>query len=426
MQYVSKLQLDEPEDVIRSRIHLFPVPLLPVQDGLSCESEGCAHLCVSEKRMKSHWLSVHGRAGQEVLDWRPAPLQTFFRGNLLRYFTCHNSQVKAVQPFGAKAFAEVIGVADEFQHPNLFNDSDSVLLRHYITSTSISIAHDEQSEALWQVTVPQLAYRHPFLMHGILACSALHLAYKHPAQQRQYLIIASSHQSVAMPQFRSAIDNVDADSCHPIMVFSHLLVIYSFALERQDERLLIVERNESDVLPSWLHFLRNGCLMVCSFWDQIEAGPVKELASQWEVPVEISEEGKQPLTDYLLSVIPSQDSPDAWSDEICRLYSETTVELGQAFSCTRSLGEKFTTWDALRIWPMLISVEFLQLLSAWHPGALILLAHYCILLKKVEVHWYFEGRATKLLSTILKRLDMRWHYFIKWPLEDIGIRSYVF
>jgi hypothetical protein len=342
----------------------------------------------------------------------------------LRYFT-KGDILKVFEPPGGQDCAKLLGSGNEV-HTDTLSDSDSVLLRHYIASTSISIAHDKQSEALWQVTVPQLAYLHPFLLHAILACSALHLAYKYPAQQGQYLVEASSHQNIAMPQFRSAIENVDSDNCHSILVFSHLLVIYSFALERQDERLFIVEGNETDVSPSWLHFLRNGCLMVCSVWDLIEDGPVKELASQWEVPIEISEEGKLPLVDHLLSVIPSQDSQYAWSVEECRLYTNTAIELGQAFACTRTLDEKFTTWDALRIWPMLISLGFMNLLNNWHPGALILLCHYCILLKKLEAHWYFEGRATRLLTTIFKHLDTRWHCFVKWPLEEIGISSPVF
>jgi hypothetical protein len=87
MQYVAKLHLDEPEIVIQSKVHKFPIPLLPVLDGLACKHRGCHHLCASVKRMKSHWVSTHGRLGQELFDWNHAPLQTFFRGNLLRYFT---------------------------------------------------------------------------------------------------------------------------------------------------------------------------------------------------------------------------------------------------------------------------------------------------------------------------------------------------
>ncbi|KAG0649822.1 Orsellinic acid biosynthesis cluster [Hyphodiscus hymeniophilus] len=417
MQYISKLELGDPEDVIESKIYEFPVPIIPVQDGLACQSGGCAHLCVSEKRMKSHWLSVHGRQGRSILDWQPAPLQTFFRGNLLRYFTERGVVREAIPT--SQTDTRIITLTNVSHQATTLSSSDRALLQHYVTSTSISIAHDESSEALWQVTVPQLASQHPFLMHGILACSALHVAYKYPAQQGQHLIEASRHQSIAMPLFRSAIGNVNEDNCHSVMVFSHLLVIYSFALERQDERLLIVEGDGPDVSPSWLHFLRNGCVMICFFWDQIKSGPVRDLANQWDVPI-VTENCDLPLVDYFLSAIPPCDSQYAWSEEECRLYTDAAVELGEAFAYAQTLGEKLTTWDALRIWPLLISVEFMDVLHGWHPGALILLAHYCVLLKTVECHWYFEGRATKLLSTILKRIDARWLCFIRGPLKDVG------
>jgi hypothetical protein len=92
MQYISKLSLNDTETVIESKIHEFPVSLLPVHDGFVCESEGCGHLCMSVKRMRTHWLDVHGRSGQTLLDWQSAKLQTFFRGNLLRYFTAPKSR----------------------------------------------------------------------------------------------------------------------------------------------------------------------------------------------------------------------------------------------------------------------------------------------------------------------------------------------
>lgn len=60
MQYVSKLDLDEPQNDIQStdKAHEFPIPLLPVQDGLICKHEGCLHLCVSVKRVRSHWVAA--------------------------------------------------------------------------------------------------------------------------------------------------------------------------------------------------------------------------------------------------------------------------------------------------------------------------------------------------------------------------------
>ena len=87
MQHMEKFELAGHEIVMQYMPREFPVPLLPVESGLQCKSEDCAYLCVTKKRMEHHWRSVHGRQGLAACDWQTAPLQTFFRGNLLRYFT---------------------------------------------------------------------------------------------------------------------------------------------------------------------------------------------------------------------------------------------------------------------------------------------------------------------------------------------------
>lgn len=91
MSYVSTLDLASPEQVIeiQTKLNVFPVPGLPVIEGLRCRYVGCGHLCASMKRMRSHWLANHGGKAREGVGvhWEEVGLQTFFRGNLLRYFT---------------------------------------------------------------------------------------------------------------------------------------------------------------------------------------------------------------------------------------------------------------------------------------------------------------------------------------------------
>jgi hypothetical protein len=253
----------------------------------------------------------------------------------------------------------------------------------------------------------------------MLACAGLHLAYLYPGKEREYSIAARTHQDIAMPLFRSAIGKVNQDNCHACLVFSHLLVIYTWVSERQDERLLLVGADGEDILPPWLYFLRSGCSLFCHIWDDVETGPIKALALAWDLPV-APPKAKTDLVIRLLSALPAHSSPDAWLDEEYKIYHDSAVELGTAFAAT-PLSENYTTWDALRIWPMYASVDFFALLKSWHPGALILLAHYCILLQRVESNWYIEGRASRLLSTILHHLDSKWHQYIKWPLQEIGI-----
>jgi hypothetical protein len=424
MQYASSLDLQEAEDVIRTKINVFPVPYLPVQNGLRCRYEGCSHLCVTAKRMKSHWTSVHGKPGEPITNWQPVPLQTFFRGNLLRYFTKTNADLSLPDTTSH----ELRTITQDVEHqPNLLplDESDIMLLKHYISCTCIcrNMITNLDMLRMWQVMVPRLARFHPFLMHGVLACSALHLSYQNPTRQREYMVKAAVHQDIAMPLYREAIANRNDDNCHAIFAFSHLIVIYSFATEKQDEQLFLVEANtlnSLDILPNWLYFLRSGCSTLCGFWEQLEVGPVKQLVEMWEIPDnDLDDEGRH-VTDYLISVIPRSDSRQVWSDEEVLLYQEATIELGRAFSSARDIS-KFTTWDALRIWPMKISDEYISMVYRWHPGALIILGHYCILLQKIETHWYFEGRATRLLSSVLKCLDEEWHRYLRWPMEEIGI-----
>ncbi|OBT77053.1 hypothetical protein VF21_02900 [Pseudogymnoascus sp. 05NY08] len=438
MQYISKLDLDLSDKVREIRNTEFPVPLLPVHDGLQCMHEGCLHLCVSAKRMKGHWLSVHGRSGQTDLDWHPVSLQTFFRGNLLRYFTnshmhpAADSMRSDISINTSDRYTEKldwnrdVGVTDLPSISGLLlqsqlDGSDSTLLHHYITSTSLSLATDARTKRVWQVTVPHIASQFPFLLHGILACAALHLAYLDPSQGKELMIRGRVHQDRAMPLFRSAIENPNRDNCDAVFAFSHLLVIYSFAAEREDEQLFLVESNTLEVLPSWLYFIRNGCSMLCDVWDQVESGAVGSLVSVWEIPITFSEAEQEPLMNSLLSAIPLQGSEDSWSEDACKIYREAATELGVAFSCTQDLSAGFTAWDALRIWPMRISEAYLNLLSQQHPGALILVAHYCILLQRLDSHWYFEGRAKRLLFTVLTCLDRRWHHIVEWPLAEIEV-----
>ncbi|KFY15027.1 hypothetical protein V491_05804 [Pseudogymnoascus sp. VKM F-3775] len=437
MEYISKLDLDTPDKVREIRNTEFPVSLLPVHDGLQCTHEGCMHLCVSTKRMKGHWISVHGRSGQTDFDWHPVPLQTFFRGNLLRYFT--NSHVHPAIEFTRSGMP--INTSDGYAEKLNWNryginvtelpsisglllqsqldESDSTLLHHYITSTSLTLASDSRTKYMWQVTMPHIASRFPFLLHGILACAALHLAYIDPGQGRELMIRGRAHQDRAMPLFRSAIETPNKDNCDAVFAFSHLLVIYSFAAEREDELLFLVESNTLEVLPSWLYFIRCGCSMLCDVWDQLELGPVRPLVSAWEIPITFSEAEQEPLMNLLLSAIPLQGSEDSWSEDVCKIYRDAASKLGEAFSCTQDPNAGFTAWDALRIWPMRISDAYLNLLSQQHPAALILVAHYCILLQRLDSHWYFEGRAKRLLSTAMSCLDGRWHHIIQWPLAEI-------
>lgn len=308
------------------------------------------------------------------------------------------------------------------------SSTDAALFTYYIASTALSISTPSTAD-LWQQHVPKLSHQHLFLLHGILALSALHLSHLSPSHN--HIITANTHQSIAMPLFRTAITNVTIQNSEAVLIFSHLLILYSFAAESSDERFLLTtpssspvshlsgEEAEADLLPPWLYFLRNGCSLLCTVWDHLESSASSPLALAWDIPI-LHPSSPTPLLTHLLSIpLSCPHNTYSWSETEVALYTDAATDLATAFASTQ-LQDEFTTWDALRVWPMHLSVPFLSLLQKYHPGALVLLAHYCILLKKIEGHWYFEGRATRLLGMILRHLGRGWWRFIRWPLEEIG------
>ena len=128
-------------------------------------------------------------------------------------------------------------------------------MRHYLTHAWLALANDENTRQMWLVIVPQLAYQHEFLMHALMACTALHMAHLNPERLSELTIKARTHLDHAMPLFRAVVSSMETETCDAVFIFARLVTITAFAL---DERLFMVGE-EKDRLPSWLFFIRSGC-----------------------------------------------------------------------------------------------------------------------------------------------------------------------
>jgi hypothetical protein len=375
--------------------------------------------------METHWTSQHGRKGYVHADWASAPLQSFFRGNMLRYFTS--------SPRPANNVAIKVSKDEHkrrLQKRHNLDSLDSEILDHYFHSFYKTFMTNDQTERIWLDVVPDLAYNIPFLLQGILACTALHMAYINPTKLHMYTIRACAHQDAAIPHFRYAIEHPDEKNCDAIVAFAYILLIYSLATDTKNSKnyLLIVEdadasSNEAEpMLPQWVHFIRAGCTMLCDVWEAIENGPASALATTWEDNISEQEATVRsedlPYLNYFKSLVPDDGS---WPEEVIQIYLTAATALAESFLCFGRAKEKshIHLWNILGVWPLHVEVAFFSLISERHPGALILLAYYCIILKDMENCWYFEGRPAKLLSSIAEVLDTRWRPCIQEPIEIV-------
>jgi Orsellinic acid/F9775 biosynthesis cluster protein D/Fungal specific transcription factor domain len=440
MKYASGFDLADPKDVTLPKLDGDPVPDLTIISGLSCGVEECGHLCATAKRMKMHRAAEHSTVTGDGPQWRPVDLQTFFRGNQLRYFIVQqpapmDSQGSQVGTSSIEAETASTGLSTPSQcplacEPQLTADLDFRLLEHFQACTCHEVGYDVASREVWHTDVPVLAAKHPFLMHGILACAALHLAFGNLRERRRYKLIAAHHQSMALPSFRSEIANPSEDNCFALLAFTQLLIIHCFAADHHNEDLLIVGGKDDIDLPEWLFVIRGSChifqavlpyLTKGSFMSLVTGGVGREDIEPQDVSPEMSDvdEHLRGLIDMMhLSV---EKSKEKGKFRASALPSAVLI-LARAFSKARAaqLRNSYTMWIAIHTWPVQVPEGYLDLLKERDPAALVVLAHYCILLRPLEDNWYMHGYTSRLLSRIYTQLDEEWYTWLQWPLEIIG------
>lgn len=69
------------------------------------------------------------------------------------------------------------------------------------------------------------------------------------------------------------------------------------------------------------------------------------------------------------------------------------------------------------IWPGSVSQEYVQLVHERRPQTLVILADYCVKLKKINACWYLRGVGENLFAAIDEELGDQWKPWIQWAMS---------
>lgn len=78
--------------------------------------------------------------------------------------------------------------------------------------------------------------------------------------------------------------------------------------------------------------------------------------------------------------------------------------------------------DDVFVWQWCVANDLLPLLkgSDVRQEAVVIFAHFLILLKKLENQWWLEGWASHLMGQAWASLDQEHRLWIQWPIEELG------
>ncbi|KAG4437146.1 hypothetical protein IFR05_007380 [Cadophora sp. M221] len=293
---------------------------------------------------------------------------------------------------------------------NAISWEDLELLHHFLTITALTFADRHDLQQMWRIQIPKIALKQKFLMHLIFSVTALHMASLDPKKQSSYVDKALRHHNVALPHFSSEFPTATQDNSASLFVGATLIVVSSLNLS-----LARFEHDASaavDEIFGIFILLRGITLFHGKTWQWVQESEIAPLFANREL------DGSIVLADDIAEALEALKSNEQLSpDGVDRsIYFDAIEGLGR---CFKILATDTQDFGMILNWPILVSQEYMSLLSSRRPAALVILAHYAVVLHEVRDRWWVSEWGVKLVQEVYQMLDDEWKTMLEWPLRRI-------
>lgn len=299
--------------------------------------------------------------------------------------------------------------------------SDLELMHHYSTSTFCTFPASKGALEMFREDMPRVALSHPYLMHQILALSALHLAELRPNLHTAYFLRATRHQNLSISGMRMELSgSVTKNNCHALFASSGMLMASTYASRRYNP--VTGDCSPIDDMLEIFSLVRGVGLILNMSGEDLLNGSSRHLFTYMPDSDDIS---------FLHSV----------ANHLCDLQSQaiTAADINQdvkqiaatgistLIQCLIQIPPKTRTMATVELrtvflWPQLLSHDFLDLLRRGEPMMMAIFVHYCVVLQAVESDvWFIRGWSLKIAEYARGLLSdtTPWAESVSWALGKI-------
>jgi hypothetical protein len=290
---------------------------------------------------------------------------------------------------------------------------DLELLHHYLTVTSTTLASRNDLRQMWQIQIPKMALKQKLLMHSLLGVTALHIASSRPESQSSYIERAIRHHNIALREYSCQLHSMTRENSASLFVCATLIVIFALnlAMSRPQEEPM----GPMEEILGIFTLLRGVPFVLGETWSWIRESEVEPMFRGREVDDTII------LADDIANSVAlleerNQLSSNEYSD--ADTYARAIQELKVYF---KLLSSKDLDRDHGMVlsWPISVGREYIALLGSRQQMALVILAHYAVILHEIRDTWWAIGWGRKLIQEVCQVVDIEWKSLIAWPMDKI-------
>lgn len=287
------------------------------------------------------------------------------------------------------------------------------LFYHYEHSTCATVAGNPHHVEEFRRAIITRGCCRRYLMYAILACSALHMSLRY--EDRPMHDEAATLQAQALDEFH-VIQVINESNVLDVLLFQHVTALHVFC------DVFTTQHTDFN------HFLHGfvGCIkllrginsVVHPWWHYLAKTELGALMQASHVHTQETNHRSHKECAELYCMIDGADLSQK-SIDVC----QTAIEVLQStFDAENSLGEALIrSTNMLFAWPITVSEEFTTLLEERRPEALVILAHYGIVLHKRRKSWAVGDSGRTLLRYIVDYLGESWKHLMAWPLQVIKL-----
>ncbi|KAG9233523.1 hypothetical protein BJ875DRAFT_442165 [Amylocarpus encephaloides] len=293
----------------------------------------------------------------------------------------------------------------------LKNDQNDTLrlMHHYNVSTRHSIADpgNPSQISIWRDAIPSLAFKHDFLLSGLLAVTSLHLTLLRPSHT--HTNAALKHYIGALALFRPHLSSIGPDNASALFAFACLVPLYAFGIHN-------TSLSSKEAIPGIIEVftLYRGITPVVTTGVQwLENGPFSDfmLPAPNNVATVLS-----PAIEETLALLSYHNQQTTSNPELIGAYEGAIAMLRITFVLTEEHPDMNM---AILPFPLFTPKEYITRLKAREPFALVILAHYAVVLHWLRHYLWLQGWGKEIVEAIKDKVDDDHQRCIQWCIIEV-------
>ncbi|KAK3620613.1 hypothetical protein LTR22_025514 [Elasticomyces elasticus] len=295
---------------------------------------------------------------------------------------------------------------------------------------------------IWRELIPSEALKFGFLLHALLALSALHLADQHtsdPDTARGYLRLCDRHQAIAIAALRDALSvQFTPENSGAFFALAATTSVSSMArsttlakLQQPTQFISVNEIAEAMTLTKGMREVVGMTAPHITISNMFRTSRMNAKEESYvHLPAEVlmrfaalrklcekycGLSGRPPATTPPSSAS-SSDITDTLTPCLIALTQLQDIYLNLRHFMALSGVESGIIWR----WATSLPEDFARLLTARHPVALIIVAHFAAAMVVLRRAWYVQDWGQYALEYIGRELDEGMRGWLEWPRECVN------